>query len=172
MPKKRRNEATRKWLPNEYSARDSRQFRAKLPGPCAHWPRAFLLSLPSISLRCSLSLSLFFALTPRTLFTVISLPRTFVASRRRHIVRLCMKSPLTFVSRAATKKSIHERSHAYSSNISNGLLLILKLDGPLIKLHCYTAVEQKAACLRVRLHAVSPSLYKVHRGKDYLAMRY
>ena len=119
-----------------------------------------------------LSFSLFFALTPRTLFTVISLPRTFVASRRRHIVRLCMKSPLTFVSRAATKKSIHERSHAYSSNISNGLLLILKLDGPLIKLHCYTAVEQKAACLRVRLHAVSPSLYKVHRGKDYLAMRY
>lgn len=72
----------------------------------------------------------------------------------------------------AATKSIYERSHAYSSNISNGLLLILKLDGPLIKLHCYTAVEQKAACLRVRLHAVSPSLYKVHRGKDYLAMRY
>lgn len=152
MPKRRRNEATRKWLPNEYSARDSRQFRAKLPGPCAHWPRAFLLSL------FYFSPSLFFTLTLRMLFTVISLPRTF-ASRRRHIVGLCMKSPLTFVSgQAAATESIRTlpRSHAYSSNISNGLLLILKLDGPLIKLHCEP--WNRRPCLRVRLHGVSPSL--------------
>lgn len=78
-----------------------------------------------------------------------------------------MKSPLTFVSgQAAATKSIRTlaRSHAYSSNISNGLLLILKLDGPLIKLHCEAG--NRRPCLRVRLHGVSLPLYKVHRGKD------
>lgn len=167
MPKRRRNEATRKWLPNEYSARDSRQFRAKLPGPCAHWPRAFLLSLPSISLRCSLSL--FRPYAPYVIYC------NFITAYFRRIATTPYRSTLYEVAINlcfAATKNIYERSHAYSSNISNGLLLILKLDGPLIKLHCYTAVEQKAACLRVRLHAVSPSLYKVHRGKDYLAMRY
>lgn len=101
-----------KMASERYSARDSRQFPAKLPGPCAHWPRAFLLSLRTIScyisslLYTSMSPSLFYSTALCVLFTVISLPRAF-ASRRRHIVGLCMKSPLTFVSRwAATAKSI------------------------------------------------------------------
>ena len=60
-----------------------------------------------------------------------------------------MKSPLTFVSDAgdAAANRVYQPATAgcfrrYSSNISNRLLLILKLDGQLIKLHNAPRTEE------------------------------
>ena len=131
-----------KMASERYSARDSRQFRAKLP--C---PRAVLFSflLRTVSSSLSLSLSVFQFSALCVLFTVISLSVCFSHRGDARTVGLCMKSPLTFVSRrradAAAKRVLYQPATPlaatvhYSSNISNRLLLIHKLDGQLIKLH-------------------------------------
>ena len=89
MPKRRRNEATRKWLPNDTRpgtlASFQRNYQAHARIGRVLFSFLFVLFLAiSLSLPCtSMSLSLFYSTALCMLFTVISLPRAF-ASRRRH----------------------------------------------------------------------------------------
>lgn len=172
-----------KMASERYSARDSRQFPAKLPGPCAHWPRAFLLSLRTISCYMSFftvyvyvshpfllycSLCVIYCNFITACFRIATTPYRWTLYEVA--INLCLE-----VGRDREVYTIRIVSTLrYSSNISNGLLLIPKLDVQLIKLHSVPWTETGTVCFPVcyiyTMSLFSP-VYKVRRG-GLLAMRY